>query len=96
MKKRIATTIDAERHGGASAAFLFRARNIHTLQHEDGWAIRRESGDRVLSVFSTQQEAIEKGREIAEREGVEHLIHGRDGRVRERNSYGKAPHPPRG
>jgi len=79
----------------ASARFLFLARNIHTVRHQDGWAIRRESSEWVLSVFSTQQEAIRRGREIAQREGIEHLIHGRDGRIRERNTYGSDPFPPR-
>lgn len=70
--------------------------NIHTVKHPDGWANRREGSNRVSSIAPTQEKAIEQGRETARREGVEHLIHGRDGRIRERNSYGNDPHPPKG
>ena len=70
--------------------------NIHTVRHEGGWANRREHSERVSTVHQTQEQAIDRGREIAEREGVEHLIHGRDGRIRERNSYGNDPYPPKG
>lgn len=70
--------------------------NVHTVRHEDGWANRREGSERVSSVHPTQEQAIERGREIAERGGVEHLIHRRNGQIRERNSYGNDPYPPKG
>lgn len=70
--------------------------NIHTVKHGDGWANRREGSERVSSIAPTQEQAIERGRATAQREGVEHLIHGRDGRIRERNSYGKDPHAKKG
>lgn len=77
------------------SSFLFSGRNVHTFQRSEGWANRREGSERV-SVYQTQEQAIEKGREIAAREGVEHLIHGRDGRIRERHSYGNDPHAKKG
>lgn len=70
--------------------------NIHTVKHGDGWANRREGSQRVFSEHRTQERAIEQGRAAARRDHVEHLIHGRNGRVRERNSYGNDPHPPPG
>jgi uncharacterized protein YdaT len=70
--------------------------NVHTVPHEGGWANKREGSDRASSVHATQAEAIERGRELARSSGVEHLIHGEDGQIRERNSYGNDPHPPRG
>jgi len=47
-------------------------------------------------VFGTQQEAIERGREIARNQRSELLIHGRDGRIREKNTYGRDDYPPKG
>jgi hypothetical protein len=41
--------------------------------------------------FETQEEAIKAGRERAQRDKVELLIHGRDGQIRERNSFGNDP-----
>ena len=69
---------------------------VHTVKHEDGWANRREGSDRVSSKHPTQADAAKTGRETARREGTEHFIHGRDGKIRERNSYGNDPHPPKG
>jgi len=70
--------------------------NVHTVRHGDGWANRRDNSDRVSSTHETQEQAIERGRDLAQSAGVEHLIHARDGRIRERNSYGSDPFPPRG
>jgi hypothetical protein len=33
---------------------------------------------------------------MARNSRVEHLIHGTDGQIRERNSYGNDPNPPKG
>jgi hypothetical protein len=47
-------------------------------------------------VFSTQQEAINKGRDIAINQQSELLIHNREGKIRDKNSYGNDPYPPKG
>ena len=41
-------------------------------------------------------EAINAGREIARNQNTELFIHGRDGCIRERDSYGSEPFPPKG
>lgn len=38
--------------------------------------------------YDTQGEALEAARELARKQGTEVFVHGRDGRVRERHSYG--------
>ena len=69
---------------------------VHTVPHEDGWANRRAGADRVSKVFDTKAEAQSAGRDTARRDGAEHLIHGKNGRIQERNSYGNDPYPPPG
>jgi hypothetical protein len=69
---------------------------VHTVRHDDGWANRREGADRVAKIYPTQVDAVHAGRETARREHVEHIVHGRDGKIIERNSYGGDPFPPRG
>jgi len=44
----------------------------------------------------TQSEAIGIAKEIAENQKSEMFIHGRNGQIRERNTYGKDPYPPKG
>ncbi len=70
--------------------------NVHTVRHGDGWANRSEGASRVSKKYDTQAAAAEAGRQTARERGVEHLIHGRSGQIRERNSYGNDPHPPQG
>lgn len=71
-------------------------KNQHVVSHERGWAVRGAGNGRVSSVHAAQQEAISAAREAAVRQGSEMLIHGKNGRIRERNTYGKDPYPPKG
>lgn len=71
-------------------------KNQHVVRHEDGWAVRGEGNDRVTSVHDTQRAAIERARDIARNQESELLIHGEDGRIRARDSYGNDPFPPKG
>ena len=71
-------------------------KNQHIVPHKEGWAVQSESANKPTQVFRTQQEAIERGREIAMNQKSELLIHNREGQIRERNSYGNDPHPPKG
>lgn len=71
-------------------------KNQHVVPHSDGWAVRGEGNERVTSIHDTQREAIERGREIAQNQGSELLIHGQNGQIRARDSYGNDPYPPKG
>lgn len=69
--------------------------NIHIVQRGDQWGALREGGERVSSLHDTQAEAIDTGREMARQGQGELLIHGRDGQIRARDSYGHDPCPPK-
>jgi hypothetical protein len=43
----------------------------------------------------TKAEAVELGRKLCIKEGAELVIHGKDGRIQNSNSYGNDPHPPK-
>ena len=62
----------------------------------DQWGVRGEGNDRLTSVHDTQQQAIDRARDIAINQQSEMLIQGRNGQIRERNSYGDDPFPPKG
>lgn len=70
-------------------------KDIHVVPHQDGWATRKEGNDRAGSVHDTQSDAIEQAREQARRERVEVVIHRKDGTVRDSDSYGNDPNPPK-
>jgi len=71
-------------------------RNIHVVPRNGRWAVVKENAERDSSHHNTQADAIEAGRQTAQRENVELLIHGRDGRIRDRDSFGNDPFPPQG
>ena len=71
-------------------------KNQHVVPSDGGWAVRSAGSARASSTHETQKAAIEKAKERAQREGSELFIHGRDGKIRERNTYGRDPHPPKG
>jgi Uncharacterized protein conserved in bacteria (DUF2188) len=60
------------------------------------WIVEREGASRASSRHRTQAEADEGGRAVARREQVELIVHGRDGRIRQRESYGNDPGKSRG
>jgi hypothetical protein len=72
------------------------AKNQHVVPHSEGWGVRGEGNSKVTRVFDTQRDAIAYGRQQAMNQSSELLIHGQNGQIRERNSYGNDPHPPKG
>jgi hypothetical protein len=72
------------------------SKRIHIVPRDAGWAARREDASRVGSIHATQAEAAGGTRSWATRERGEVIIHGRNGRVRDANSCGNDPFPPKG
>jgi hypothetical protein len=65
--------------------------------HPEGWAAKREGASKASNLYDTQREAIERARNLAINSGGgEVSIQGRNGQIREKNSYGNDPYPPRG
>lgn len=71
-------------------------KNQHVVPRDEQWAVRGAGNSRDTSHHGTQAEAEHAAREIAINQKSEVLIHGEDGRIRERNSYGRDPFPPKG
>lgn len=68
----------------------------HVVKREDGtWAVLGEGNAKDTSRHDTQQQAIDRAREIAKNQAGDVITHGRDGRIRHRDSYGNDPFPPR-
>lgn len=65
--------------------------NQHVVPHDNGWAVKPEGGERASSVHENQEEAVERATELARNQKSEVLVHGQDGTIRSRNSYGNDP-----
>jgi hypothetical protein len=72
------------------------SRNQPVVPHANGWAVKSAGGQKATAVYETQSAAIARAREIARNQESELLIHGRNGQIRERDSYGNDDFPPRG
>jgi len=68
----------------------------HVVPNNGKWSVRRQGASKVTRTFETQREAIDSARSTARNQRTELYIHGRDGRIRERDSYGNDPYPPKG
>ena len=68
----------------------------HVVPKERGWAVRKESSARASSTHATQADAIKRAKEIVRKAGGgEVIVHGRDGRVHDKDTvFGRDPAPP--
>lgn len=61
----------------------------HVVPNGERWSVRRAGSSRASGTYDTQKEAVAEAKKIARRQETELYVHGRDGRIRERSSYGK-------
>lgn len=73
-----------------------KGKNQHVVPHRDQWAVRGAGNSRVTSIHNTQTEAISQARGIAQNQQSEMFVHRQNGQIRERNTYGNDPYPPKG
>ena len=65
--------------------------DVHVVPGEKGWRVEIEGTGGARSTHKTQTEAAKTARRIARQNKAELLIHGRNGRVRDRSTYGRDP-----
>lgn len=69
----------------------------HVTRHpEGGWQVKGDGNSKTTARTTTQKEAIHIAREIAIHQHSELVIHGRNGQIRAKDSFGRDPFPPRG
>lgn len=72
------------------------SKNQHVVPSKGSWGVRGAGNERLTSRHKTQAQAIQAARQTAINQGSEMLIHGRNGQIRERNTYGPDQCPPLG
>ncbi|MEX2409941.1 MAG: DUF2188 domain-containing protein [Candidatus Paceibacterota bacterium] len=73
-----------------------KANHVVPSKDKRGWAVRKSGSTRVSRSFDRKSDAVKYGRKLSKKENSELYIHKRDGRIQDRNSYGKDPFPPKG
>ena len=74
---------------------MSKKKNQHVVPYKGKWAVRGEGNKKVTKITTTQQEAIERAKEIAKNKKAEVVIHNRKGKIRDKDSYGNDPCPPK-
>ncbi len=70
-------------------------KNQHIVPHNGKWAVKGAGNSKATSVHDTQREAIDTARKIAINQKSETVTHRPDGTIRDKDSYGNDPNPPR-
>jgi uncharacterized protein YdaT len=70
-------------------------RNQHVVPLGNGWAVKGEGSKKFTVITENQRDAITVAREIAKNNRSEIVIHGKDGKIRDKDSYGNDPNPPK-
>lgn len=69
--------------------------NVWVTPHDKGWAVKKEGGKRPTKVTATKKDAIDAGRETAQKMGSELIVQGKDGKIQSKDSFGNDPVPPK-
>ena len=71
-------------------------KNQHVVPNSNGgWDIKGEGNSKSTKHTDTKNEAINIAREIAKNQKSELVIHNKDGKISDKDSYGNDPCPPR-
>jgi len=70
-------------------------KNQHVVPHGKDWAVKGAGNGKVTKVVPTHARAIDVAREIAKNQRSEVIIHRPSGVIRDKDSYGNDPNPPK-
>ncbi len=70
-------------------------KNQHVVPLGNGWAVKGEGNSRFTAITERKAEATTIARDLARNNKSEIVIHGKDGRIHDKDSYGKDPNPPK-
>lgn len=70
-------------------------KNQHVVPKGSEWAVKGEGNNKATAIVDTQAEAISIARQIAINQKSEVVIHRPNGTIRDKDSYGNDPNPPK-
>ena len=70
-------------------------KNQHVVPLGNGWAVKGEGNSRYTAITERKREATIIARDIAKNNKSEIVIHGKDGRIQDKDSFGNDPNPPK-
>lgn len=70
-------------------------KTVHVTPKGDQWQVKISGNPRPVKITPTQREAIFEGEGVARKLETELVIHRPDGTIRDKDSYGNDPCPPK-
>lgn len=70
-------------------------KNQHVTPKGDKWQVKGAGNKKATKLFDTQKEAIDYAKNIAKNQKSEVVIHRPNGKIRDKDSYGNDPNPPK-
>lgn len=68
----------------------------HVVPNQSGgWSVKKGGSKKATKNFEKKADAITFGRTVAKNQGSELVVHKKDGRIQNPNSYGRDPSPPK-
>jgi len=71
-------------------------KNQHVVPLGGGWGVKGEGNNKFTIITDKKSKALLIAKDIAKNNKSELIIHGKDGKIMEKNSYGKDTYPPKG
>ncbi len=66
-------------------------KNQHVVPHGKDWAVKGVGNEKHTKIVPTQKQAIDIARVIAKNQQSELVIHNKEGKIREKDSFGNDP-----
>lgn len=73
---------------------MSKGKNQHVSPKGDSWQVKGAGNQKATATVPTQRKAIDIAKEIAKNQNSEVVIHGKNGKIRDKDSYGNDPVPP--
>ena len=66
-----------------------------TKRPDGRWQHKADGNKRATKVTDTQRDSWDSAKQVAQNQGGEVVVHGRNGRIKSKDSYGNDPNPPK-
>lgn len=73
---------------------MTKGKNQHVTPKGTDWQVKGAGNSKATVIVPTQKEAISIAKGIAGNQKSEVVIHGKNGQIRDKDSYGNDPVPP--
>lgn len=60
-----------------------------------GWDVKRSNGEKSIKHFDKKKDSVDFARGVSQNQGTELYIHGKDGKIQNKDSHGNDPNPPK-